>query len=456
MATKKTFTPASIDAVSQGVLRDPQTPGLFIEILPSGKKRWKYRRLIHRSELEIRLSFGLFPTRSIADAREWADGLNAQVEQGVDPREVMRADEERAGMTVARAHGLYMIAVREGRASRAKRRNKPRTISDKLEIYRRDIATKLGNRSVYEIAEDDLVRLVAAKGKTAKVRANRLAAELMVFFRWASSLRGLEVGLNNDPSRRLGDLKFPESPRQRKLSREEIGWFLQAVAEEERDFRRGYLVLLLTGARLSEVVLGRSEEVTAGVWTVPAGRSKNSKAHVVALGPWGRSLMATNSEWLFPAERVEGPRRKPIWYKVRDRILTRMSALAGRPLDRFTPHDLRRTVRSNTKRLKVDFETAEAMMNHLKTGMERIYDGYELEEEKAAAFLTWEAEVGAIARGAGVADKLGVPLDVAPSVLDTGWPNDTLSRILCPTGPQRELVASNDSEPSTHGLGWRD
>jgi hypothetical protein len=32
---------------------------------------------------------------------------------------------------------------------------------------------------------------------------NRLTAELKVFFSWATSLRGLEVGLESDPSRRL-------------------------------------------------------------------------------------------------------------------------------------------------------------------------------------------------------------------------------------------------------------
>lgn len=47
-------------------------------------------------------------------------------------------------MTVDRAHGLYMEAVREGRSSKAERPNKPRTISDKFELYQRDIAPKLG------------------------------------------------------------------------------------------------------------------------------------------------------------------------------------------------------------------------------------------------------------------------------------------------------------------------
>lgn len=119
--------------------------------------------------------------------------------------------------------------------------------------------------------------------------------------------------------------------------------------------------------------------------------------------------MQTNAEWILPAPKVDGP-RKSGWYKARDRVLARMSKYAGRTVDKFNPHDCRRTARSNTKRLRVDYETAEAMLNHLKSGMERIYDGYELEEEMAAWFLTWENEIIRIACKAGVADQLEVPL----------------------------------------------
>lgn len=56
-------------------------------------------------------------------------------------------------------------------------------------------------------------------------------------------------------------------------------------------------------------------------------------------------------------------------------------------------HDFRRTARSNTKRRKVDFETAEAMLNHAKKGLERTYDLYGIEEEKRASFLKWEQEI---------------------------------------------------------------
>jgi integrase len=382
---------------------------LSIEVLPSGKKRWLFRRRIAGRGLVVKLSLGLYPAYSIADAREWANGLNLQIDAGTDPREAALQELRLATMTVERAHQLYMEAVREGRSSRAKRPNKPRTVSDKVEIYRRDIAPKLARRSIYDVTEADLIKLVEAKGKKARVRANRLAAELKVFFGWCASLRGLAVGLEADPARRLGDLRFPETPRARRLDQAEIGWFLQALVGEERDYRRGMLLWLLTAARLAEVCEARTQELRDGVWTIPACRTKNSVEHRIALGPWGRSLMEGGGEWVFPAPKLDGPRSRNCWYVARNRVRQRMERLAGRPIERFTPHDFRRTCRSNTKRLKVDFETAEAMLNHVKKGMERTYDTYELDEEKRAWFLTWETEIVSIARESGVADALGVP-----------------------------------------------
>src|SRR3546814_12973027 len=119
-------------------------------------------------------------------------------------------------------------------------------------------------------SSDLLIKLVEAKGKTAKVRANRLAAELKVFFGWAASLRGLEFGLESDPSRRLGDLRFPENPRSRKFSLQEIEWFLKALVDEKRWVQRGMLLWLLTAARIPEVAPAKSAEYVHGVWPIPS------------------------------------------------------------------------------------------------------------------------------------------------------------------------------------------
>ena len=413
MRKKKRLTPDTLCVPICAPIHDPETPGLLVEQLPSGRKRWLFRRRMPNTGIIVKLSLGYFPARSIADARAWATRLNAELDKGRDPRAGQRKKRRSTAMTVARAHNLYMVAVREGRSSRAKRTNKPRTIRDKLEIYERDIAPTLASKNIHLVREDDLVELVNKKGLTARVRANRLAAELAVFFGWAASLRGLEVGLKSDPTRRLADLRFPETKRSRKLSTHELEWFLLAVVDEEPLFRRGMLVWLLSAARIAEVSQARSDEIVGGVWTIPGERTKNSVEHRIALGPWGLALMASDDEWVFPARRVEGP-RKSGWYKARDRVKQRMEALAGRQIARFTPHDFRRTARSNTKRLKVDFETAEAMLNHLKTGMERTYDTYELEEEKRAWFLKWETEIANIARRLGIARALEVPNDANP------------------------------------------
>lgn len=408
MAARQTLTPAAIDRLVSGHLDDQLTPGLSIEVLASGKKRWRYRRRVCASISTVTMRLGLFPAFSIAAAREWATGLNQQVEAGIDPREAIRAEEARTSMTVAKAHGLYMDAVREGRSSRAKRRNKPRTIADKQAIYDRDIGPSLAKKIIYDVTERDLIKLVEAKGRVAKVRANRLAAELKVFFGWAASLRGMVIGLEVDPSRRLGDLRFPETGRSRTLSHDELGLFLKSLVPEKRDYRRGMLLWLLTAARISEVVQARQDEVVDGVWTIPASRSKNSVEHRIALGPWGRLLMKTASEWVFPAEKGPGPRVTG-WYPARNRVKRRMEELGGGPVERFTPHDFRRTARSNTKRLKIDYETAEAMLNHVKTGLARTYDQYGLEDEKRDWFRLWENEIIACAHSAGVADALEVP-----------------------------------------------
>jgi len=118
--------------------------------------------------------------------------------------------------------------------------------------------------------------------------------------------------------------------------------------------------------------------------------------------------MRSNHEWVFLADRIEGPKTS-IWYQARDLVKARMEQIAGHPIEQFTPHDFRRTARSNTKHLKVDFEIAEAMLNHVKRGLERTYDQYEFDEEKRDWFHRREQEVITIARRAGVADALGVP-----------------------------------------------
>jgi hypothetical protein len=149
-----------------------------------------------------------------------------------------------------------------------------------------------------------------------------------------------------------------------------------------------------------------TNEVERGVWTLPEERSKNAEANVVALGPWGCRLARTNDDWLFPSPRLDGPQLYG-WFKARDRIHARMEQYAGRPVPRWHFHDFRRTFRSNSRRLGIDRDIAELMLNHKRKGMEAIYDKNQELELRAAGFAAWEALLIGLAAKAGVASRLG-------------------------------------------------
>ena len=117
------------------------------------------------------------------------------------------------------------------------------------------------------------------------------------------------------------------------------------------------------------------------------------------------------------------------WYKVLARVVKTMTEIGGKPVPHFRLHDLRRTMRSNTKRLKIDFETAEAMINHKKKGLERIYDGYDLFEEKREGFARWENFLVGLAVKAGVAAELSIPDE---SIESCGIPIDHQASLQLP------------------------
>ena len=62
-------------------------------------------------------------------------------------------------------------------------------------------------------------------------------------------------------------------------------------------------------------------------------------------------------------------------------------------LPKWTPHDLRRTARTKMARIGVPEEHAEAVLNHKKQGIVKVYNLHQYADEKKAALLLWEAEL---------------------------------------------------------------
>jgi hypothetical protein len=72
---------------------------------------------------------------------------------------------------------------------------------------------------------------------------------------------------------------------------------------------------------------------------------------------------------------------------------SRISGAEGKPLPHWTLHDLRRTFRTGIGKLGVRPDVAELCINHVKGGVEAIYDRYKYEREIRAALAVWADHV---------------------------------------------------------------
>lgn len=413
MGKSRNFSPARIDALQSGRCFDPFVTGLCVSVSATGKKTWMFRRRIARSGVVVTLTLGTYPAYTVPAAREWAAELNAAVERGEDPRVAMRADKTRQTFTVEKAHAVYMDAMRRG----DRKTLKPRTISDKEVMFKRDIKPRLGDKPLVSLTENECWDAVYDKAKASKVRANKMAGELSCFLRWCAGREGRMAGIElpTHPAPTLNSNWFSTGPKANKrfLNDDEIAWLFRALAGESLVYRRGFLLLLLTAARRNELFGAQTSEIVDGVWTLPAERSKNGEANYVVLGPWGQRLVQTNHAWLFPSPRIDGPQLFG-WFKARDRVHRQMEELAGSTIPRWHFHDFRRTFRSNARRLGIDRDIAELMLNHKRKGIEAVYDKSEELDCREAGFAAWEAFLIKQAAGAGVADELGIKSALLP------------------------------------------
>jgi outer membrane receptor protein involved in Fe transport len=70
----QTLLPSSIDSLRSGKRVDPLTPGLYIEVNALGRKVWRYRRRIAKSQVTVAMQLGCFPAYPIAAARMAGSG----------------------------------------------------------------------------------------------------------------------------------------------------------------------------------------------------------------------------------------------------------------------------------------------------------------------------------------------------------------------------------------------
>jgi integrase len=111
----------------------------------------------------------------------------------------------------------------------------------------------------------------------------------------------------------------------------------------------------------------------------------------------------TKSEYLFPSPRrdkSENPNSsgyKPITPDSISRALLINLDKIG--LDRFTPHDLRRTAASQMTATGISRLVVSKILNHVESGITAVYDRHSYDEEKRQALDSWGRKLQSIVTG---------------------------------------------------------
>jgi integrase len=359
---------------------DEALPGFGVRLRGNGK-RWVIQYRVGTQQR--RESLGDVRKVSLEDARKIARQRFAQVELGDDPaaeRALARAQALTLGLVIARYLDAKRDMLRPNTFKAAKRyfaeHWKPLHDRPLDAVKRADVAARLQE-------------LVKAHGRTSAARARD---NLSALYGWAMK-EGLceanPVMATNDPTEGL-------PARDRVLNDGEVRAIWNACQDD--DFGAIVKLLLLTGCRREEIGGLRWSEVDldTGVMTIPGMRTKNH-----------RTLELTLPEVAIDILRAQPRRREHYVFGVRGgafsawsystvKLNARIVEAEGKPLAPWRLHDLRRTMRSNLGKLGVQPHIAELAINHVKGGVEAIYDRYRYQREIKMALVLWAEYVLAL------------------------------------------------------------
>ncbi|HEX6996132.1 MAG TPA: tyrosine-type recombinase/integrase [Gammaproteobacteria bacterium] len=383
--------------------------GMYAWVYPSGAKATYYRSSrfgwVHLAD---------HPGTDLADAFAEYERIRKLVKAGVDPKAPIptATTEETVEQTtfgdVAEAwyNSHCLGKVMNGAGQWVKHPN--RTPLKAPEYKRLQLDTHLlphwkdrplagPNRITLVDANRRLDQIVAAGSP---VMANRVGATIEQIWRWAVSEGVIEASPMIGLTKRGGR----ETARERILNDDELKAFWTGLDTSGlSDVVIAALKLcLLTGCRRAEVAGAKWSEIHGDLWIIPPSRIKTEhraeqpKPHFIPLSDMALAVLepmrGRDKRAVFPS-----PAKGSLRPAALSRAVSRKQKHFG--IAEFTPHDLRRTVRSKLASLGVSSVVAKKVLNHSLEGMDAVYDRYDYLDEKRDALQLWADHLRAIVEG---------------------------------------------------------
>lgn len=242
-----------------------------------------------------------------------------------------------------------------------------------------------------------LTRITTNNGS---VTAGRARATLSAFYTWAMG-QGL---VDFNPV--IGTTKPVDSkPRERVLTDTELATIWRACRDS--GYGRIIKLLTLTGCRREEVgnMCWSEIDLDRGVWTLPAERSKNGRAHTLPLTPATLDIIASvervdGRDQLFGGDAKHGFQR---WSASKQELDARAKITGWRV------HDIRRSAATKMADIGIAPHIVEQILNHQsghKRGPAGVYNRSSYEREVRTALEKWAAYIEATVSGSPVKAKV--------------------------------------------------
>jgi integrase len=359
------ITELGIQALRPKTTRYEKAAGglLYVQVMPTGSKRFKLRYRIDGRTRNMTLQTGL----SLAAARKEEASAAYMIEQGVDPalaRQQARQEQQlAAGDTLAAVVAEYLRRMRrEGRL---------RSIERTAQVFEAKILPVLGARPIGAILRSEVIRLLdKVEEEGGPAAADEVFSLLSRLMNWhaprSDSFRSPLV-------RGMRRTKTRERARSRVLEDHEIQQAWQTAEADPGPYGPLLQFLLATGARLNEAAHMRWSEISGDTWTLPSSRNKVKQDLArplsgLALAALARAPRIAGSDFVFT---VDG--RAPVGGMSRRKAA--FDVTSG--VSNWVVHDLRRTARTLLSRANVDADIGERCLGHVVPGIRGTYDRHQ-------------------------------------------------------------------------------
>ncbi|PSJ18446.1 tyrosine-type recombinase/integrase [Nitrosomonas supralitoralis] len=366
MDNKINFTKIIIDALptpspgKRDTYHDKETSGLQLRVTSSGIKTFSVYRRIKGGDPE-RITLGRYPDMKIEQARREALRIAFEISDGKNPAEVKRG--KKAELTFADLFCEYL-----------ERHSKPskRTWREDESKYKTYLEESLGRKKLSIIDRRDIALIHSSITKAGHdITANRVLALVSSIFGWAISAGLWEF----NPA--IGIKRNKEKSRDRFIQGDELPRFFEAVAKEENEAIRDYVLMsLLTGARRSNVLSMRWQDINfnRAEWRIE--ETKNGTPQTVALSPEALEILqnrkpSDNAIFVFPGSGKAGHLMEPKkgWKRI----------LESAGIENLRIHDLRRTLGSWQAKTGASMAIIGKSLNHKNQNTTAIYARLDLD-----------------------------------------------------------------------------